>query len=142
MEKQYALCVRSVDKYFVSQQLGAKVANVKFLVRICPATGVFASCLPEHSETLRCYGQIVETGDSRLCVFYHCWEPLLQDSFCAPVYYSPGFQQVPELFASSVVPCLAVDEWLYGRGPGNLAATGRFPAGAVQSIAYGARAAL
>ena len=119
---------------------GAKVANVKSLVRICLASGVFALCMPAHSETLRCNGHIVETGDSRLSVRYHCGEPLLQDSYCAPVYYSPGFQLVPEPFASLAVPCLVVDEWLYDRGPGNLAATVRFRAGVVQSIIYGARA--
>ena len=90
--------------------------------------------------TLRSNGHIVETGDLRLSVRYHCGEPLLQDSYCAPVYYSPGFQRVPEPFASSVVPCLMVDEWLYDRCPGNLAATVRFRAGVVQSITYGARA--
>ena len=119
---------------------GAKVASVKSLVRICLAAGVLALCLPAHSETLRSNGHIVETGDLRLSVRYHCGEPLLQDSYCAPVYYSPGFQRVPEPFASSVVPCLMVDEWLYDRCPGNLAATVRFRAGVVQSITYGARA--
>ena len=47
------------------QRFGAKVASVKSLVRICLAASVFASCLPAHSETLRCNGHIVETGDSR-----------------------------------------------------------------------------
>jgi hypothetical protein len=61
---------------------------------------------------------------------------------CAPVYYAPGLQQVPEPFASSVVPCLVVEEWLYDRGPGSLAATVRFRSGVVQSITYGARAKL
>lgn len=132
---------RRLDNYFVPRQLGAKVASVKILIRICLATGVFASCLPAHSETLRCNGHIVETGDSRLSVRYHCGEPLLlQDSYCAPVYYAPGLQRVPEPFASVVVPCLVVDEWLYDRGPGNLAATVRLRAGVVLSIAYGQRA--
>ena len=131
---------RRLDNYFVPRQLGAKVAVVKSVVRICLAAGVFASCLPAHSETLRCNGHIVETGDSRLSVSYHCGEPLLQDSYCSPVYYAPGFQRVPEPFASAVVPCLVVDEWLYDRGPGHLAATVRFRAGVVLSITYGPRA--
>jgi hypothetical protein len=113
---------------------------VKFLVRICLAAVVFAWCLPAHAETLRCNGHSVETGDSRLSVRYHCGEPLLQDSFCAPVYDSRRFELVPEPFASSVAPCLVVEEWLYDRGPGNLAATVRFRAGVVLSITYGTRA--
>jgi hypothetical protein len=112
---------------------------VKFLVRMCFAAVVAALSLPAHSETLRCNGHIVEVGDSRLSVRYHCGEPLFQDSYCAPVYYYPGLQPVPEPFASSVVPCLMVDEWLYDRGPGNLVATVRFRAGVVLSITYGAR---
>ncbi|MBG6071998.1 DUF2845 domain-containing protein [Polaromonas sp. CG_23.6] len=52
----------------------------------------------------------------------------------------PWIPVVPEPFASSVVPCLVVDEWLYDRGPGNLAATLRFRAGVVLSITYGTRA--
>ena len=104
------------------------------------AAVVCTLCPHAHSETLRCNGHIVETGDSRLSVRCHCGEPLLQDSYYAPVYYSPGFQLVPEPFARAVVPCLVVDEWLYDRGPGNLAAMVRFRAGVVLSITYGVRA--
>jgi len=117
-----------------------KVRSVKSLAHLSLAAVVCTLCPPAHSETLRCNGHIVETGDSRLSVRYHCGEPLLQDSYCAPVYYSPGFQLVPEPFASAVVPCLVVDEWLYDRGPGNLAAMVRFRAGVVLSITYGVRA--
>ena len=113
---------------------------MKSLGRVCVVASVFGWCLLAHSETLRCNGHIVETGDSRLSVRYHCGEPLLQDSYCASVYYAPGFQRVPEPFASAVVPCLVVDEWLYDRGPGNLAATVRFRTGVVLSITYGPRA--
>lgn len=113
---------------------------MKFLVRMCLAAVVLALFLPAHSETLRCNGHIVEVGDSRLSVRYHCGEPLFQDSYCAPVYHYPGLQPVPKPFASSVVPCLMVDEWLYDRGPGSLVATVRFRAGVVISITYGARA--
>jgi hypothetical protein len=90
--------------------LGAKVGNVKSLVRICLDAVVSALCLPAYAETLRCNGHIVEAGDPRLSVRYHCGEPLLQDSYCAPAYYSPGFQLVPEPFASLAVPCLVADE--------------------------------
>ena len=119
---------------------GSKAEHVKFFVQIGLASVVLAWWLPAQAETLRCNGHIVETGDSQLSVRHHFGEPLLQDAYCAPVYYSPGFQRVPEPFASAVVPCLLVDEWLYDRGPGNLAATVRFRAGAVLSITYGARA--
>ena len=95
--------------------------------------------LPVQAETLRCNGHGVEAGDSGLLVLRHCGEPLRQDAYCAPIYYYPGFQQVPETFARAVAPCLRVDEWLYDRGPGNLAVTVRLRAGFVLSITYSAR---
>ena len=118
----------------------AQGGTVKFLV--CTAvcfTLATANFLPAHAETLRCSGHIVETGDSRLSVLRYCGEPLLQDAYCAPVYYAPGLQPVPEPFARAVVPCSLVDEWLYDRGPGNLVATARLRAGRVLSIMYGTR---
>ncbi|WP_309681325.1 DUF2845 domain-containing protein [Polaromonas sp.] len=113
---------------------------MKFLARVCFASLVSALFPPAYAETLRCNDHIIDVGDSRLSVRYRCGEPLLQDSYCAPVYFYPGIWQVPEPFASTVVPCQKVDEWLYDRGPGNLVATVRFRAGVVSSISYSARA--
>ena len=113
---------------------------MKFFVRLSFAAALCALFPPAQAETLRCNGHIVEVGDSRLSVRYHCGEPLLVDAYCAPVYYSPGLWPVPEPFASTVAPCLMMDEWLYERGPGSRAATVRFRAGVVQSMSYGAPA--
>jgi hypothetical protein len=90
-----------------------------------------------RAESLRCAGGIAGEGDSRVSVVYKCGQPLLKDSFCAPVYYSQNLYLVPEPFASAYVPCQQTDEWLYDRGPGNLMATVRFRSGVVQSITYG-----
>lgn len=96
---------------------------------LSPATG--------RAESLRCNGNITAEGDSRLSVLYKCGQPLLADSFCAPVVYAPTLTPVPQPFAGVVVPCQQIEEWLYDRGPGNLMATVRFKAGVVQSITYG-----
>lgn len=93
--------------------------------------------LSSRAETLRCSGGIASEGDSRVAVAYKCGQPVLRDSYCAPVYYERSLHPVPEPFASMLVPCQPVDEWLYDRGPGNLVATVRFRAGRVQSIVYG-----
>jgi Protein of unknown function (DUF2845) len=90
-----------------------------------------------HAESLRCDGQSVSEGDTRLALQYKCGPPMLADAYCASVYYAPTFQLVPEPFASIVVPCQLVEEWLYDRGPGNLMALVRLRAGRVQSIVYG-----
>ena len=94
-------------------------------------------CAPAHAESLRCGNGTADEGDSRLAVAYKCGQPLLADSYCAPVYYAQTLNPVPEPFASVAVPCQAVEEWLYDRGPGNLMATVRFRSGVVQSIRYG-----
>jgi len=93
--------------------------------------------LSASAESLRCNGHSAAEGDSRLSVLYKCGQPLLKDSYCAPVYYADTFQPVPEPFAAAVVPCQHTEEWLYDRGPGHLMAKVRFRSGVVQSITYG-----
>jgi len=90
-----------------------------------------------RAESLRCNGSSAGEGDSRLSVLYKCGQPLLRDSHCAPLFHSGTLQPVAEPFASALVACQPIEEWVYDRGPGNLMATVRFKAGVVQSIRYG-----
>ena len=101
------------------------------------SAALLAVCAPAHAESLRCGNGIADEGDSRLAVAYKCGQPLLADTYCAPVYYAQSLNPVPEPFASVLVPCQPVEEWLYDRGQGNLMATVRFRSGRVQSIVYG-----
>ena len=110
---------------------------VKALLGACCAVMTATVPTVASAESLRCNGYSVSEGDTRLALRYNCGEPLLADTYCAPVYYAPLFQPVPEPFASIVVPCQLVEEWLYDRGPGNLLAVVRIRAGVVQSIHYG-----
>src|SRR5262245_7915207 len=96
-----------------------------------------ALCAGAHAESLRCGNGTADEGDSRIAVAYKCGLPLLADNYCSPVYYAQTLNPVPEPFASVMVPCLPIEEWLYDRGPGNLMATVRFRSGRVQSIIYG-----
>ena len=105
-------------------------------VPACLVFGLLAAG-PAAAESLRCNGQIAAEGDSRVSVLYKCGQPLLRDSFCAPVVYTQSLYPVPEPFASAYVPCQPIEEWLYERGPGELTATVRFRSGVVQSIRYG-----
>lgn len=91
---------------------------------------------PAAAETLRCNGMIVSEGDSKVSVVYKCGEPLLKDSFCAPVVDLRTGQPVPDAVAGWVVPCQTVEEWLYDRGPGNMLAKVRMRNGVVLSIRY------
>jgi hypothetical protein len=90
-----------------------------------------------HAESLRCNGLSTAEGDSKLSVLYKCGQPLMADSFCAPVYYPGALYPVPASIAEAYVPCQPVEDWLYDRGPGNLMATVRFRGGRVESIRYG-----
>lgn len=92
---------------------------------------------PASAGTLACTGGIASEGESRLALLHKCGEPAARDAFCAPVYYKGSRNLVPEPIASSVVPCIEVEEWVYERGPGNLLATVRLRYGRVQSITYG-----
>jgi hypothetical protein len=107
------------------------------LLRACCAVILTIASTSASAESLRCDGQSVSEGDTRLSLRYKCGEPVMTDTYCATVYYAPTFQPVPEPFASIVVPCQVVEEWLYDRGPGNLMALVRIRSGVVQSIRYG-----
>jgi hypothetical protein len=107
------------------------------LARTCLAVIIAALPHAARAESLRCNGQSVAEGDSRLSLLYKCGQPVLADTYCAPVYYAPTQQLVPEPIASIVVPCQQIEEWLYDRGEGNLMAVVRLRAGKVQSIRYG-----
>ena len=110
---------------------------MKHVVQAFVALAITLPGLPAMAESLRCESGIAAEGDSKLSLLYKCGQPILKDSFCAPVYYSPSLQPVPEPFASAFVPCQPVEAWLYDRGPGNLMATVRVRSGVVQSIVYG-----
>lgn len=109
---------------------------MKLLKFACVTVLVVLPCLAT-AESLRCDGGIVSEGDSRLSVLYKCGQPVLTDTFCAPVYYPGTLNVVPEPFASTLVPCQQIEEWLYERGPGELVATVFLRSGLVQSITYG-----
>lgn len=96
-----------------------------------------ASMAPARAESLRCNGMSAGEGDSRLSLLYKCGPPLLAQSYCAPVFYAPTLQPVPQPFASVFVPCQPIEDWVYDRGAGNLMATVRLRGGLIESIRYG-----
>jgi Protein of unknown function (DUF2845) len=111
-------------------------STVRAALGVCAFALASAACPPLRAETLRCTGGSAGEGDSRVSVIFKCGQPLLKDSFCAPLYQGHSLQPVPEPWASTVLPCQTIEEWLYDRGPGNMAATLRFRSGVLQSIRY------
>jgi Protein of unknown function (DUF2845) len=112
------------------------IPPARSLVCACAIALTGAVAPPVHAETLRCSAGSAAEGDSRVSVLYKCGEPLLKDNFCAPLYYGPDLQLVPQPWSGLVLPCQTIEEWLYDRGPGNMVATLRFRAGVLQSIRY------
>jgi hypothetical protein len=101
------------------------------------AAALWCLCSPASAESLRCGNGTADEGDTRLAVAYKCGQPLMQDAYCAHVFYAQTLQPVPDPYATYFVPCQQMEDWLYDRGPGNLMATVRFRFGRVQSINYG-----
>ena len=110
---------------------------MKLSASLCLVSLAGLCAMPATAQSLRCSGNLVGEGDSKLLVLYRCGPPLLKDSYCAPVVYTQTLNPVPELFANAFVPCQPVEDWLYERGPGNLLATVRLRGGIVRSIEYG-----
>jgi hypothetical protein len=107
-------------------------------VRAAAVVVLLLQAPPEaRADMLRCNGAGASAGDSKLSVLYKCGQPVAADAFCAPVHVQGSRHPMPPGLAQAVVPCHAVEEWLYDRGPGNLMATVRFRDGKVQSIRYG-----
>ena len=48
---------------------------------------------PARAESLRCNGSAAAEGDSRISVLYKCGQPLLKDSFCAPLTHLAGVRR-------------------------------------------------
>jgi hypothetical protein len=101
------------------------------------ALAILVSLPNAQAESLRCHGATASEGDSKVSVLYKCGQPVLADSFCAPVYSRGSPHPVPAFIAGAYVPCRLVEEWLYDRGAGNLMAIIQFRDGRVQSIRYG-----
>jgi hypothetical protein len=95
-----------------------------------------------RAESLRCSGASAGAGDSRASVLYKCGQPTVADAYCEPVRVISAPAALPSAPSGTYVlgahiPCRQVDEWIYDRGQGNLAATVIFHEGRVHSIRYG-----
>ncbi|UXH79390.1 DUF2845 domain-containing protein [Roseateles amylovorans] len=89
-----------------------------------------------QAQSLRCSDNGVREGDSKLSLLRACGQPTLSDAYCVPIYTpgDPGRNgQVQPVYSG----CVMTDEWLYDRGPGNLAAVVKIREGRIISIRFG-----
>ena len=58
---------------------------------------------PASAESLRCAAGIAAEGDSKLSLMAKCGQPVLTDTYCAPLYQHPHVYPVPEPYASRIL---------------------------------------
>ncbi|MES2889637.1 MAG: DUF2845 domain-containing protein [Pseudomonadota bacterium] len=81
-----------------------------------------------HAESLRCKGDLIDVGDTKVSAMRKCGEPVMKDSFCKPGATVPNG-----------MGCETVEEWTYNPGYGQFLTTLRFEGGKIVSIKYGDR---
>ncbi|MEF7615529.1 DUF2845 domain-containing protein [Aquincola sp. MAHUQ-54] len=97
---------------------------------------------PAAAQSLRCNGQLVSTGESKVSVAAKCGDPLAREMVCVsrelflwPLPAVPG-----QVLQPLITPgCVPMEEWTYHRGQGHFLAIVRFRNTAVDSIRDGER---
>lgn len=95
------------------------------------------------AQSLNCGGRYFGVGDSKLSVVQHCGEPMFKEAACVQ---RPELVWMPSNYPGApprqvlVQQCVPMEDWVYGRGPGNFTSIARFYNGAIESARDGARA--
>jgi hypothetical protein len=95
------------------------------------------------AQSLNCGGRYFGVGDSQLSVVQHCGEPMFRQAACVQ---RPEWVWMPSNYPGAppqqvlVQQCVPMEEWVYGRGPGNFTSIARFHNGVIESARDGARA--
>lgn len=101
------------------------------------AIGVAVVSLTAQAASLRCNGNLIKVGDSKLSVLKKCGEPVMKDSYCKPVEVRSGIEN--ESSAIAVAACERIDEWTYDPGPGRFYVNLQFERARLESIEHGKR---
>ena len=89
-----------------------------------------------HAESLRCNGDIVDIGDTKIDVYRMCGEPVFKDSFCEKIPYkvkhNDGNYSVTE-------QCQNIEIWTYNPGKGQFWTNLYFQESKLREMKYGDR---
>jgi hypothetical protein len=89
-----------------------------------------------HAESLRCKGDIVEVGDSKIDIFRKCGEPYFKDTYCEN---KPFRVKQKDGTFNIIEHCENVDVWTYNPGKGQFWTNLYFTEGKLREMKYGDR---
>lgn len=90
------------------------------------------------AHSLRCAGNLVSEGDSKLLLLRTCGRPALVDLVCIRDDADKMLRDWAKHVGVSTIPaCLEAEDWLYQQEPGDLPTTVRVRDGRIISITYG-----
>lgn len=89
-----------------------------------------------YAESMRCNGDIIEVGDSKVDVFRKCGDPVIKDSYCEKI---PARFQRADGEWDTLERCENVDVWTYNPGKGQFWTNLYFKEGKLQAMRYGDR---
>ncbi len=91
---------------------------------------------PIHAESMRCQGDIIDIGDSKVDVYRKCGEPIFKDSYCEKI---PVRIKRKDGGWDTVETCENVDVWTYNPGKGQFWTNLHFKEGKLREMRYGDR---
>jgi len=92
--------------------------------------------LSVQAESLRCNGDIVDIGDTKIDVYRMCGEPSFKDTFCEKTPYK--IKQNDRNYSVSEY-CENIEIWTYNPGKGQFWTNLYFQEGKLREMKYGDR---
>ena len=93
-------------------------------------------CCTANAESLRCKGDIIDIGDTKIDVLRKCGEPEFKDTFCEK---TPIHIRQSENNYNLVERCENIDIWTYNPGKGQFWTNLYFSEGKLREMRYGDR---
>ncbi|HEY8940505.1 MAG TPA: DUF2845 domain-containing protein [Cellvibrio sp.] len=97
-----------------------------------------------HASSLRCGSKLANVGDTKAEIIEKCGEPIMTDTFCAPLVAAnqvQGIQNGDNNIQNNIAiaACENVEIWTYNPGSGKFMTNLYFSRGQLQTIRYGDR---
>lgn len=108
---------------------------MKKMIGLAAGFAALISC-STHAESMRCKGDIIDLGDTKIDVLRKCGEPVYKDTFCenTPIRIRQSDGQF-----NVVERCHNIDIWTYNPGKGQFWTNLYFSEGRLREMRYGDR---
>ncbi|PUA26466.1 MAG: hypothetical protein B0W54_22185 [Cellvibrio sp. 79] len=105
---------------------------------------IFTFSCATHASSLRCGSKLANVGDTKAEIIEKCGEPIMTDTFCAPLVATnqvQGIQNGDNNIQNNVAiaACENVEIWTYNPGSGKFMTNLYISRGQLQTIRYGNR---